>query len=115
MVSIEATIIGYLNNKLNIEAYAEEPEKAPKQYIVVQNQGTSRSNWLCSSLIAVQVYGTSMLDSINLTQQVQAVMDDIIEEEAITKIEQNSAYPFNDPETHRYRYQVVYDIYHYYD
>ncbi len=116
MVNIETVIIGYLNDSLTIPAYAEEPERPPKQYVVIQNQGTSRSNWICSSLIAVQVYGTSMLNSIELSGTVRQVMDEITSEcSEIIQIEQNSAYPFNDPDTHRYRYQIVYDINHYYD
>ncbi len=107
------TIVGYLSDKLSIPVYAEEPEIPPKRYVIVGNNGTSKKDNLSTSLISLQVYDTSKADSIQSGNGVCEDFEEIIELDEISAVRLNSRYSFDDVATHRYRYQAVYDVYHY--
>ena len=41
---IETALIAYLNRKLDVEAYAEYPEDAPAQFVLMEKTGSGISN-----------------------------------------------------------------------
>lgn len=116
---IEITLTEYLNGRVlydntALPVYSEEPEKPPKRYIRIENQGTSEiDNFLYSSLVAFQVYGNTLLECVLIAETLKEALDAMESEGEIVSSGLNTKYPFNDQATHRYRYQVVYDIYHY--
>lgn len=111
---IETTLIAYLNEQLPVEAYAEYPENAPAQFVLIEKTGSGLTNRLSRATVAVQSYGDSLLDAMELNEQVKQVMDALPDElDSITRSKLNSDYNFTDTSTRKYRYQAVYDITYY--
>ena len=87
------------------------PKTMPQgNFIIIQKTGSSISNHIKSATVAIQTYSNSLVGAIELNEQVKAVMDSIIDLDDIGGCELNSDYNFTDTETHRYRYQAVYDV-----
>lgn len=113
---IETALIRYLNNKLDVQAYAEypEPENAPSQFVLMEKTGSGVSNRLSRATIALQSYADTLLDAMRLNEEVKAAMDELPGElDSITRSKLNSDYNFTDTSTRKYRYQAVYDITYY--
>lgn len=120
---IEAVIIEYLNADTGfiedgIKAYAQEPfNEKPSQYpgkfIVVEKTGSSCSDYLYSSMIAVQSYAPTVYDASCLSERVIEAMDGLTDLDRITGVGLNSNYVFNKTSTKQPRYQAVFDISHY--
>lgn len=111
---IETALIAYLNSKLNVEAYAEYPENAPAQFVLMEKTGSGISDRLSRATIALQSYADSLIDAMKLNEQVKEVMDELPWElDSITRSKLNSDYNFTDTATRKYRYQAVYDITYY--
>ncbi|MBR0341024.1 MAG: hypothetical protein IJH64_01990 [Oscillospiraceae bacterium] len=91
----------------------EVPEDPETTFVVVQKTGSSKTNYIYSATFAIQSYAGSLLDAAELNEQVKAAMDDIIVLDEISRSELNSDYPFTDESEKRYRYQAVYDLFHY--
>lgn len=111
---IEVIVLKYLERVLECPVYAEEPMEAPSRYLVIEKTGSaSEENCLFTSMIAVKSYGTSMLDSMQLNEDVKAAMFAITSESDVTDVSLNSDYNFSDTSKKKYRYQAVFDITHY--
>lgn len=108
---IETALIKYLNDKLNVEAYAEYPEIAPAQFVLMEKTGSGLTNKLSRATVALQSYADTLLDAMKLNEKVKEVMDNLPWElDSITRSKLNSDYNFTDTSTRKYRYQAVYDI-----
>ena len=73
---------------------------------------------ITTSTIAIQsvvdsLQGGSMLDAMDLNEDVKEVMDGIITLDEIVRVDLNSDYNYTDDSTKEYRYQAVYQITHY--
>lgn len=111
---IERTIIGYLKNTLNLPAYAEVPEYPPRRFVLVEKTGGARPNYIWNATLAVQSYGESMEDTMELNEQVKAAMFAAPAElSSVSAVRLNSDYNWTDPDTKKYRYQAVFDVVHY--
>ena len=111
---IEVTVLNYLERTMECPVYAEEPDKAPARYLVIEKTGSSaEENCLFTSMIAIKSYGTGMLDSMQLNEEVKEAMFLITTEPDVTDISLNSDYNFSDTLKKKYRYQAVFDITHY--
>ena len=71
-----------------------------------------RKIYLNSSL-AIQSYGASLYDAAKLNEKIKNLMYDLIEVPEVARVKLNSDYNFIDTEIKRYRYQAIFDIYHY--
>lgn len=109
---IEQAVIQHLLEYID-HVYPEEPEKPPDTYVLVEKTGSSRSDTINRSTIAVQSYAPTFLRMIELNEIVKEAMEHLIELDTIGSCRLNSDYNFTDPETRRYRYQAVFDITHY--
>ncbi len=117
---IEKTVLNYLKTKLNVPVLMELPEVPsadnatfPDKFVVIEKVGLSRTNHVSDSSLAFQSYSLSSLyDAATLDEQVRGAMDSIIELDSIGGVRLASNYNFTDPETKRYRYQCIYEIYH---
>ena len=107
---IETTVLDYLSDKLDVPVYMEEPEKPPKQYVIIEKTGGGRKNYINSAMLALQSYGETLLQAAELNEQVKDAMEDIVELDSISQAELNTDYNFTDTQTKRYRYQAVYDL-----
>ena len=111
---IETALIRYLNDKLNVEAYAEYPEDAPAQFVIMEKTGSGISDRLSRATIALQSYADTLIDAMKLNEQVKEAMDELPwEVDSVTRSKLNSDYNFTDTSTRKYRYQAVYDITYY--
>lgn len=111
---IETALIRYLNDKLNVEAYAEYPEDAPAQFVLMEKTGSGIFDRLSRATIALQSYADDLLDAMKLNEQVKEAMDELPwEVDGVTRSKLNSDYNFTDTSTRKYRYQAVYDITYY--
>lgn len=105
-------LLSYLNANLSVEAYAEAPE-ALADYVLLEQTGSSRRNHIITTTIAIQSYGSSMLNAMTLNEEVKAVMDGFLQLDDVTRVELETDYNFTDTTTKQYRWQAVYDITHY--
>lgn len=107
---IEYKLIEYLNSALDVSAYMEEPESTETSYIIIEKTGASEENKINFATVAIQSYGATMEAAIDLNESVKQAMEDFIQDDEIFRCKLNSDYNFTDTETHRYRYQAVFDI-----
>lgn len=113
--TIETILIDFLNRK-GFRAYGEEPEKPPREYIVIGKVGGGCENHIDSAIMTIRSYSGTMAQAADLNKQVKRLMlYDFPELGDIVGVKLNSDYPQADPETKRYRYQAVYDITYYED
>ena len=116
---IERILIDYLGTNLtNIPVFAERPLDIPEKYVLIEKTGSSRENMITTSTIAIQsvvdsLQGGSMLDAMDLNEDVKEAMDGIITLDEIVRVDLNSDYNYTDDSTKEYRYQAVYQITHY--
>lgn len=115
---IETILIDYLNSVLTVEVYAERPENPEDKYVLIEKTGSTRENFITTSTIAIQsisdsLQGGSMLDAMDLNEDVKEAMDEIINLDSIVMVSLNSDYNYTDDTTKEYRYQAVYNITHY--
>ena len=110
---IEKFICTYLNERLSVPAYMEEPKEPPKEYVLIDKIGSSESNMIQSAVIAVQSYGESLYRAALLNAEVKELMRDSVVLDSISRCRLNSDYNYTDTETKRYRYQAVFDIVYY--
>lgn len=108
---IEKIVINYLTEKLaGIPVYMEEPEKPPKEYVLVEKVGGSERNLVQTAQITVCSYSTSLLKTAQLNDVVKAKMRKMIELDEISSCGLNSDYNYTDTDTRRYRYQALFNI-----
>lgn len=113
---IEKTILDFLNRKLsnNVKALAELPEgEDPVSCVVIQKTGSTTNNTLHSATLAIQSYGSSLVNAATLNEEVKTIMEEAVSLNDISECRLNSDYQFNDVGRKRYRYQAVFDIWHY--
>src|SRR5690554_326081 len=110
---IEVTIYNYLKNVLSVPVYTELPKEKPQRFVVLDKIRSSKENHLLSSTIAFQSYAESKFQAALLNEQVKEAIENMIVLDEISKVELNSDYNFTDTTTKEYRYQAVYEIYHY--
>lgn len=110
---IEEIIVNWLNKKLEVKAFVEEPQKPPSSYVLVQKTNNILNNYINRSVITIQSYAESKYKSAVLNEKVKNAMFEVIEIQEITRCKLNNDYDYTDSETKRYRYQAVFDITYY--
>lgn len=109
---IEQTICNYLSQKLDCQVLPEKPKRPFGRMAFVERTG-GNGRFLRETTIAIQSYGNSMYEAAELNEEVIKYMNEIIELDEITRVDLNQNYNFTDTNTKEYRYQAVFDIYHY--
>lgn len=107
---IEIVVRDFLTKKLSVPVFMEEPEEVPKRYIIIEKTGGGKSDWLRTATIAIQSYGETLEKAALLNEEVKEALEDIDDQNPVSRAELNSDYNFTDTETHRYRYQAVFDF-----
>lgn len=110
---IEETILNYLSDALDAPVSMEVPPEPPGRFVVLEKTGSSRTDHICSAVIAVQSYAESLLEAARLNERVKEAMEGLDELDEIAAVRLNTDCNFTDPSTKRYRYQAVFDITHY--
>lgn len=109
---IEKTICDYLSTKLDCQVLPEKPKRPFGRMVFVERTG-GNGRFLRQTTIAIQSYETSMYKAAELNEEVIKYMNQIVELDEITRVDLNQNYNFTDTNTKEYRYQAVFDIYHY--
>lgn len=114
-MAIEYTVLNYLNDALKthkISAYLEEPMHPEDSYVLLEKTGSNEENHINSATFAVQSYGKTMQDAIDLNDLIKELMDAFPASTRyfVYSCRLNSDYNFTDTETQRYRYQAVFEI-----
>ena len=112
-MTIEYNLLDYLNASLNVPVYMEEPDTIVDSYVIIQKTGSGVTDHIMSATFAIQSYGKSKQDAIDLNELVKAAMDVMPQTQDVFSCKLNSDYDYTDSETKRYRYQAVYDLTHY--
>ena len=110
---IETIILDFVSAALPVPVRMEVPAEPPSRYVVLKRSGQGRENRLEAANLIADSYGESLLDAANLNEQVKAVLDELDSQDAISSVELVTDYPVTDTANKRYRYQAVYEIYHY--
>lgn len=112
---ISETIIDYLNSvdELSASAFAEVPEDAPDEYIIVEHIAGSEENHISTTRLAVQSIAPSLYQAALLNEAVKKAMSGAVSLNEVSSIDLNSDYNFTNTATKEYRYQAVFDITHY--
>ena len=109
-MTIEYTLLDYLITNMQVPCYMEEPKDPDNRYVLIEKTGSSKENFIRSATFAIQSYGATMEQAVDLNEEVKAVMDEFWKHHAVYSCKLNSDYNFTDTDTHRYRYQAVYEI-----
>jgi hypothetical protein len=110
---IEKTILDYLDEHLTVPVYMEEPIDKPASYVLIERTGSSESDLIESTTLALQSYGASLYDAAALNMAVKARIKQAVELPSVSAVYINSDYNFTDTETKRYRYQCVAVVTHF--
>ena len=110
---IEKTILDYLGEHLTVPVYMEEPIDKPASYVLIERTGSSESELIETTTLALQSYGASLYDAAVLNMAVKAQIKQAVELPTVSAVYINSDYNFTDTETKRYRYQCVAVVTHY--
>lgn len=109
---ILTTIIGYLEDHLDVPVCLEAPKDATN-YVLLDFTGASKTDHIKTSTIAVQSYGPTLYAAALLNEQVLAVMDTLPELPEIVSSRLETHYNFTNTATKQHRWQAVYHITHY--
>ena len=110
---IEKTVLKFLNERMTVPAYMEEPEEQPESYLIIEKTAGGKNNGLQTATMAIQSYAPTMEKAAELNEELKAIMEDIANQNPVSRAKLNSDYNFTDTATRRYRYQAVYDFIYY--
>jgi hypothetical protein len=86
------------------------PENRPERYVIIEKTCSTLTDHIETATIAIQSYGETLLDAMQINEAVKASMFNAIESNAFSKIELNSDYNFTDTATKRPRMQAVFVV-----
>lgn len=109
---ITKDLLDYLNAELSVGVYMEAPEQTT-DYVLLDQTGTSRTNHIITTTIAIQSYAQSLYEAMQLNEEVKAAMEGFAELANVTRVELETDYNFTNTATKQYRWQAVFSIIHY--
>ena len=111
---IAKELLDFLNADtiLDTPAHMEVPT-ALTDFIILDQTGTSTTNHITTTTIAVQSYGATLWDAMQLNEKVKAAMKRFAQLNIVTRVELQTDYNFTNTETKQYRWQAVFEITHY--
>lgn len=112
---IEEKLRAFIMDKADIECFFEEPELSfrPDKYYIVEKLGGSERNHLTTAQFAVQSYAPSMLEAMAMNHAVIEVLKGFSILDSVCRCARVSDYNFTDTQTHRYRYQAIFNVTYY--
>lgn len=111
---IEKIILDYLNSELTAPVYMEVPKHPLGDYVVIEKTGSSKTNHLYTAMLTFKSHSNTMYGAATLNEAVKTAMDAAARNLAeVSKSKLNSDYNYTNITTKAYRYQAVYDIWHY--
>ena len=110
---IEQIILDYVSAALSVPVRMEIPADPPARFVVLKRSGRGRENRLEAANLIADSYAESLLEASRLNEQVKAVLDELDSLDEISDAQLATDYPLTDTASKQYRYQAVYEIYHY--
>lgn len=110
---IEKVVLEYLTGRLSVPIWMEEPEEPPDSYVLIEKTGGGSDGPLKTATLAIQSYAETLELAAELNETMKNAMEDIADQNPISRAKLNTDYNYTDPNTKRYRYQAVYDFIYY--
>lgn len=110
---IEKILLDRLNAVLPEPVYMEVPPNPGDRYYILEKTGSTMTDGVCSAMIALQSYAPSLFAAAQMNTSGKAAMLNTVVLSAVTAVRLNSDYNFTDTAKKQYRYQAVFDVYHY--
>lgn len=109
-MTIEAFVIDYLDGALSVPVSGDTPHPMPNTFVTVEKTGGGRSNKIDSATLAIQSWAETRAAAAELNETVKQAMENIVEENEISRSDLDSDYNYTDEDTKRFRYQAVFDL-----
>ena len=110
---IEKIILDYADGALPVPVRAEIPADPPGRFVTLKRTGRGKENGLQAGMLIADSYAETLAEAAKLNEQVKAVLDELDTLDEISSAQLSTDYPVTDTGSKRYRYQAVYEIYHY--
>lgn len=107
---IEKVLLDYLNEKLEVPVFMEEPEEKHERYVILEKTGSDEENYIQFITVAIQSYAKTLYDAACLNEDVKKAMRDSITLPNISRSKLNSDYNYTDTTKKKYRYQAVFNL-----
>lgn len=109
---IESVVIGYLNEKLNVPVYAEEPTRKIDEYVIVQTIDNGRVNFIDACTLSIKSVSTTFENAGKLNKKVKDAMFDIIELSNVSSSKCGGGGQRIDTVTKRYTHECIFNLYY---
>jgi hypothetical protein len=106
------TLIDFLGDELPFYVGVVAPRETAG-YVLLDQTGSRNYNHITTTTIAIQSYGATLLDAINMNEQVKEAMEKLTELNEVSAVRLDTDYNFTNTATKQYRWQAVYEITHY--
>lgn len=110
---IEEIIIDYLSKALSVPVYAEIPKKKSEQYIIVEKIAGGLVEKIKASSVSVYSYSSTQYKAAELDEVVRNTMLDIVSLDNISSCKVGGESRSNDVLNKEYRYETIFNLYHY--
>lgn len=114
---IELIVKDFLESKMAVPVLLEVPKDPPASFIIIEKTGGGQTNYVKNAVLAIQSYAASMYAAAQLNEALKDAMLDgsegLIASPEVVSVQLNSDYDYTDTSEKRYRYQAVFDVYHY--
>lgn len=108
-----ALITGYGTSEQNDVYVGVEAPAELTGYVLIDQTGSSTSNHITTTTVAIQSYGASLYEALLMNERVKAAMVGFIGEPYVASVTLETDYNFTNTATKQYRWQAVYQITHY--
>ena len=109
-MSIEETVVAFLNERLAEPVSTEVPPGPPASYVVLEKTGSSEDHSLLTAMIAVQSIAPNMPAAIALNDRVKSAMRQLPTLTNVFRCHCETDHNFSDPRTKSRRYQAIFEI-----
>lgn len=110
---IELTVREFLKQQLQIPAVLEMPAALQGSFVLVEKTGSDCRNHVARADLAVQCYGTTLLEAASLCERVKNAMQLLTALPQVAACRLQRDYNFTDTAAKRYRYQAVFSVTYY--
>lgn len=109
---IESVVISYLNSKLNVPVYAEEPTRKNAEYVTVKSIDNGRVDFIDAVTLNIVSVSTSLENAAKLNKQVKDAMYDIISLDNVSSSKCGGGGQRVDTSTKRYECECIFNLYY---
>lgn len=107
---IEKTVLAYLNEKLDVSVYAEEPATKESSYCILQTIDAGRKNYINKVTVVIRSYAPSLQEAGELYTRVKEAMYGINALDNVSSAKLGGGGQAIDEATDRYAYDCVFNL-----